>query len=186
MGHVQIALGGIFGSFSLVAAGIHNELDGPVHGLRGKAAHESNLKEKLRYRIRAGCLMIAGATGIFLLEKVVPVDASTVIVPITFGAETVVNGYNTVNHIRSHSKTQDTRFGLGHNGLDTLASFMALAFTSHAVASGSTSEFAEKVVGYGHVVGMTGLGALSIFGALRSYRIEQPNPVNGEGAEDHS
>lgn len=186
MGHVQIALGGIFGSFSLVAAGIHNELDGPVHGLRGKAAHESDSRKRLGYRVRAGCLMIAGATSVFLLEKLVPVDASTVIVPITFGAETVVNGYNTVNHVRSHSKTQDTRFGLGHNGLDTVASFTALAFTSHAVASGSGSGFAERVVGYGHVVGMTGLGALSIFGALRSYRDHATSQVHGEDAEDHS
>jgi len=170
MGHIQLLLGALFQSYSLIAAGVHNELDGPVHGLRGKAEHEIDPNKKLRFRIKAGCVMIAGATGVYLLEKLVPIDTTRLVTPIVFGGETIVNARNSVEHYRSRSKSQDTRLGLGHNLFDTAGSFTAFSLATAAFSTGSNNSYAEALIGYGHIGAMTALGVVSIIGALNSHR----------------
>lgn len=169
MGHVQIALGSIFGSFGLVAAGIHNELDSPVHDLRGRAEYTDDARQKLRLRLAAGTLMIVGASGVYLLEKLVPINQIGVVTPLVFGAETAVNGYNTYSHASSNLGTHDTQNGLRHNVVDTVASFVAFTLSFASLARGYEGTVPEAIIGFGHVGAMVALGSISIAGATKEF-----------------
>ncbi|MCA9347347.1 hypothetical protein KC930_02070 [Candidatus Saccharibacteria bacterium] len=166
MGRFMVAVGAVVGSYSLVAAGVHNEADGVVHYLRSNAENTSSSTRKFAFRIGAGMLLIAGGLGLHYLEKFIPAESVAPITPVIFVGETLINGNNTIKHIKSGSASHDTHIGLAHNGLDTATSVASAALTGASLFANPSSPLAEQIVGTGHTALMATLGAYSVVKAM--------------------